>query len=97
MYSRMTIVGAILMQSARMQTLDQKEQILKYFTEVDGQLCLVIATAAFGMDIVPRCPESLALEITKATWRNISRKMVEQDNIVSSLWQCSMMQRRKIC
>ena len=40
------------------QTSDEKEQVLKCFTEVDGRLCLVIATAAFGMDIdypdVPR-------------------------------------------
>ena len=52
MYSQMTIGGCIvLMQSARMQTSDKKEQVLKCFTEVDGRLHLVIATAASGMDI----------------------------------------------
>ena len=51
----------VLMQSARVQTSDKTEQILKYFTEVDGKLRLVIATTAFGMDI--DCPDvqSLAL------------------------------------
>ena len=38
-----------------MKTSDKKEQVLKYFTEVDGNCHLVTATAAFGMDI--NCPD----------------------------------------
>ena len=44
------------MQSARVQISDKKEHVLKCFTDADGKLHLVIATAAFGMGI--DCPDA---------------------------------------
>ena len=40
------------MQTARVQSSDKKEQVSKSFTEADGKLYLVIATAAFGMALI---------------------------------------------
>ena len=55
----------------------------------------MIATAAFGMDI--DCPDIKSCTGDyQAPWRSISRKVVEQDKVESSLWQYSMMAKEEV-